>query len=443
MSKSQKLGAREAALMILNQVEQDKAYSNLQLNKVLKNNEISGQEAALVTELVYGTIQHKNTLDYFIQKRVKQPLRKLQLWVLNLLRISFYQMHYLDRIPDHAVVNEAVSIAKKMGHRGISGMVNGVLRSTIREADTFTFTDFSSDVERIAITMSHPTWLVQRWIEQYGMVKTEKICDSNNQSPSVSIRVNTLKHTRDAYVHQLQEQNLSAFSSPLSPQGIVLSNAGNMTHSIGYEQGDYSIQDESSMLVAEIVDPKPGMKVLDACAAPGGKTTHLAEKMQDEGEIWANDIHEHKIKLIDQQVNRLQLKCIHTQVGDALELVNVFPKKSFDRILLDAPCSGFGVIRRKPDIKWAKSEEDIKEIAKLQRKLIESLSTLLKDDGYFIYSTCTIEKSENEEIIKYFLAEHSDFTLDTSSPWLSQGKIQIFPQDYHSDGFFIARLRKK
>lgn len=443
MNKSVRQNARLAALKVLDEVEERGAYSHLAVNNTLRQGQWPEQEAGLLTELVYGTIQRKNTLDYFIRKRVKQPLSKLQLWVLNLLRISFYQLHFLDRIPAHAIVNEAVTIAKKRGHKGISGMVNGVLRNAIREKDTFDWEAFSQPAEKIALIHSHPQWLVERWMDQYGETVTEAMCQANNQPPKSSIRVNLLRHSREEYLAQLIEQGIDAAPSALSRQGVVINRAGNLANRSGYREGNYSIQDESSMLVADILDPHPDMKVLDACAAPGGKTTHLAELMGDRGEIWANDIHSHKIHLIEEQLRRLQLSCIRTITGDALKLNDRFDVGSFDRILLDAPCSGLGVIRRKPDIKWSKKASDIDGISRLQVQLLSCMAPLLKSGGRMVYSTCTVEKSENEQVIEQFLAAHPQFALDQESPLLTNGMRQIYPQEYLSDGFFIAKLKKR
>ena len=267
-----------------------------------------------------------------------------------LLRLSFYQLHYLDRIPDHAVVSEAVNIAKRRGHQGISGMVNGVLRAIIRSKDELTLPAALGDVKRIALSHSHPEWLVRRWIRQLGAELTEQICAANNEPPHVSIRANARRRSRLELLAQLQASGLSAEASALAQAGILVQGAGNMALVPGFQQGDFSIQDESSMLVAEALDPRPGMKVLDCCAAPGGKTAHIAEKMDDVGQIWACDLHEHKQKLIADQAERLGLSSIQTLVMDAAKLDEHFAAESFDRILLDAPCSGLGVIRRKPDL---------------------------------------------------------------------------------------------
>ncbi|ULL17408.1 16S rRNA (cytosine(967)-C(5))-methyltransferase RsmB [Paenibacillus sp. H1-7] len=430
--------AREAALDVLVRTEQDRSYSNLLLHQTIQKYRLDKSDAALATEIVYGTIQRLNTIDYFLEKFVAKGMAKLQPWVHSLLRLSFYQMYYLDRIPDHAIVNEAVNLAKKKGHQGISGMVNGVLRNVIRQKDTLQIPDNLPAAERISLVHSHPKWLVSRWLRQLGEAMTEQICEANNMPPRVSIRANTMKLGRNELVELLQQADLQAEPSDLAPAGVIVKGAGNMALTPWFAEGLFSIQDESSMLVAEAVDPRPGEKVLDCCAAPGGKTMHMAEKMEDNGQVWACDVHEHKAKLIQEQANRLGLKSVKTLTADARTLTERFEEESFDRILLDAPCSGLGVIRRKPDMKWSKLEQELDDICVIQRELLNEVHKLLRPGGILVYSTCTIEHNENEGMVQAFLRDHPEFEwADEQEP------IQIYPYEHQSDGFFIAKLRKR
>lgn len=449
------LSARGVALQVLTSVEQEGAYSNLQLNEALQRADLSGADSGLATELVYGTISRRNTIDYFLNKYVQKGIGKLEVWVRNLLRLSFYQIYYLDRIPDHAAVSEAVKIAKKLGHQGISGMVNGVLRNVLRNLDKLVVPANLPVISRIALEHSHPEWLVKKWVKWLGEDKTEDICEANNVPPANSVRVNTTVITRDELIEKMKDAGLDVVPSKLAQDGIVVRSGGNVALTSWYTNGLLSIQDESSMLVAQALDVKPNMNVLDCCAAPGGKSCHIAERLEGTGKVIANDVHPHKAKLIEDQANRLGLKQVECQIGDAGLLGEQFTKESFDRILLDAPCSGLGVIRRKPDLKWVKTEEDIANIAQLQAELLHAVSDLLKPGGILVYSTCTMEPSENNEIIESFLIKNSNFSLEME-PFLSelpnarqecqksseQG-LQIFPDDYHSDGFYIARLRKQ
>ncbi|OAZ48395.1 16S rRNA (cytosine(967)-C(5))-methyltransferase RsmB [Paenibacillus polymyxa] len=449
--KTRKQTAREVALDVLTGVEQEGAYSNLELNRRLQQAGLSASDVGLTTELVYGTVARRNTLDYFLNKFVQKGTAKLQPWVRSLLRMSVYQLVYLDRVPDHAVVSEAVTIAKRRGHQGISGMVNGVLRSMLREPDKLRIPDDLSAEERISLEHSHPQWLVKRWIKQYGADTAEAICKANNEPPAVSVRVNTTMTSRDQLLDEMVAKGIDAVPSPVSPYGIVVRSGGNMALTSWYTDGLLSVQDESSMLVAEAVAPEPGMTVLDCCAAPGGKTAHMAELMKDRGRIVANDLHAHKHQLIHEQANRLGLDAVETVTGDALDLKERYAPASFDRILLDAPCSGFGVIRRKPDLRWSKTAEDVRDITQLQHELLDSVAGLLKPGGILVYSTCTIEPDENEGQLARFLSEHPEYELakDHSFPdvnhemdGIQKGSVQLLPQHFHSDGFYIARLRR-
>ncbi len=448
-----KPGAREAAMDVLTRVEQDQAYSNLLLNQTLEKLKLERQEAALATELVYGTIQRLNTIDYFLGRFAAKGLERLQPWVRSLLRLSFYQIRYLDRIPPHAAVNEAVELAKRRGHAGIAGLVNGILRNVLREKARLTLPEGLPPAEKIALEESHPEWMVKRWLSRYGEEEARAMCRTNNEPPKVSLRVNRLKGGRDALAERLAEAGVETQPSALAPDGLVAVSGGRLGGHPMFAAGEFSIQDESSMLVARVVAPEAGMRVLDCCAAPGGKTVHMAELMEGKGEVVAADLHEHKEALIRDQANRLGLRNIRTVVSDARRLDEKFPAASFDRILLDAPCSGLGVIGRKPDLKWTKTEGDIAEIAGLQRSILQAVHKLLKPGGVLVYSTCTTEPEENAEQVQRFLAAEPGFVLEPFPEGLlpegaaaeagAAGMLQLLPQDYGSDGFFIARLRRQ
>ncbi|MFD1775136.1 16S rRNA (cytosine(967)-C(5))-methyltransferase RsmB [Paenibacillus rhizophilus] len=444
--------ARETALDVLVRVEQEAAYSNLLLNTSLQKAGLSREDAGLATELVYGTISRLNTLDFMLDGFVSKGTNKLQPWVRCLLRMSLYQIVYLDRIPPHAAVNEAVNLAKKRGHQGISGMVNGVLRSALRAGELPALPDGLGDAERIALEHSHPLWMVKDWIRRYGQATAEDICRANNEPPSVSVRVNTTMTTRDKLLEEMLSQGLDAAPSQLSPYGIVVKGGGNLALSSWYRDGILSIQDESSMLVAEAVAPEPGMTVLDCCSAPGGKTSHMAELMKDRGTIIASDLHEHKVSLVQEQARRLGLESVEAIATDALLLAERYSPMTFDRILLDAPCSGLGVIRRKPDLKWSKTPEDVASIGALQRELLQSVSGLLKPGGVLVYSTCTMESFENEETVNDFLRRNPQFAAaDRGTPLGERlgnllspdaAGMQILPHYFGSDGFYIAALQR-
>ena len=450
---------RELAMDTLVKVAQTGAYSNLQLNRTLQDAELQRADAGLVTELVYGTIQRQATLDYWLGRFVSKGLHKLEPWVHQLLRMSAYQLLYLDRIPAHAAVNEAVTIAKKRGHSGISGMVNGVLRSIDRGRGELLASEIkhADPVIQIALRHSYPEWLVSRWVAVYGPETAEAICAAGNEHPHSSVRANTLRGSRDEAVLLLKEAGYDAEPSVVAPAGITIHRGGNLADTDGFREGRWTVQDESSMLVAEVVAPKAGMQVLDCCAAPGGKSTHLAELMGGKGKVWANDLHAHKRDLIVTQTERLKLRNVEAITEDALKLADRFKPQSMDAVLLDAPCSGFGVIRRKPEIKWTKTAGDVSDIAAVQQRLLNAVCDLVRPGGVLVYSTCTVEKEENELQVARFLQEHPEFQLDRNWPEAIveqlrkagaigeqfDGQAQLLPQHFDSDGFYIARMVKR
>ncbi|UJW58203.1 16S rRNA (cytosine(967)-C(5))-methyltransferase RsmB [Bacillus sp. A116_S68] len=453
MTNQKKRGnVREAAVDILLKIEKNQAYSNLLINDTIKKMTVPAIDVPLLTELVYGTVQYQKRLDFYLQAFSKKPLVKLDKWVLVLLRMTVYQLVFLDRIPDHAAINEAVEIAKSRGHKGISGMVNGILRSMLR-GDLPDYHLIDDEVERMAVETSHPEWLLKRWIEQYGKDKAHLIATANLATPVQSVRVNKVRISKQEVIALLKEDGLEIEESELIPESLRIKR-GSVVKTSAFKQGLVTIQDEGSMLVAKILAPNPTERVLDACAAPGGKSTHLAELMNDTGDIISVDIHAHKVKLIEQQKDRLQLKAIQGMVSDARELKESFPNEQFDKILVDAPCSGLGVIQRKPDLKWSKQSADVNRLAMIQDEILEKVWPLLKKNGRLVYSTCTIDQEENEDVVERFVKRHHDAEFDdTFSERLPElirdhkepltGMVQLFPGEFGTDGFFISSLIKK
>jgi 16S rRNA (cytosine967-C5)-methyltransferase len=436
---------RDAALSILMEINNNQAYSNLLLHRTIKKYNIETKDRALLTELTYGTLQHRMTLDYYLEPFVRG---KLDGWVRELLRMSLYQIVYLTKIPPHAVVHEAVEIAKRRGHKRIAPTVNGILRSVLRKG-VRSLENLEDGVAKIAIETSHPEWLIERWIELYGEEDAIAMAHENNNPASVTMRVNTAKTTVDEAIAALKAEGIEVRRGEVVPESLI-SESGNPSNTDSFKKGLITIQDESSMLPVNALDVEPGMKVLDMCAAPGGKTTHIAEKMNDEGEVYAHDIHAHKIKLIQSNAERLGLESIIPKSGDSRELVNLYGESSFDRILLDAPCSGFGVIRRKPEIKYVKNENDIKGLLTIQSELLDTAEKLLKPNGIIVYSTCTVEHEENRGMVEKFLEKHKNIEL-IPLPNLHENKklsiendtLQVLPQHFGGDGFFVAAFRKK
>ncbi|MGJ9458808.1 16S rRNA (cytosine(967)-C(5))-methyltransferase RsmB [Oceanobacillus sp. CF4.6] len=441
---------RNTILDMLLRIEKDSGFSHLLINNEIKSKRIPEKDEGLMTEIVYGTLQRKITLDYYLDRFVKNN-KKMDQWVRMLLRMSLYQMVYLDKVPDHAIIHEAVEIAKQRGHKGISSLVNGVLRSAQRSGVPDTAT-IENPAKRLSVETSHPEWLVDRWIANYGYETAKAMCEANITRKLSSIRVQPMKITREKAIQLLTEQGFEVSKSAFSLQGIIV-DKGNILNTALFRDGYVTIQDQSSMLVGEMLDAKPGMHILDGCSAPGGKVTHIAEKMQNEGMIHAYDLHSKKIKQVDDKAALLNLSIIDANPGDARELGKLHEKESFDRILIDAPCSGLGVIRGKPEIKYDKKEEDIQRLSVIQLDILENVAPLLKSNGLLIYSTCTVDVEENENVVKRFLANHLDFQVDEEffetlpsdlkdSRGITENGLQLFPQDYQTDGFFLTRLKK-
>lgn len=446
---SSKKNVRNAAVQLLETIEKNQAYSNLLLNSTIEKNEISKVDVGLLTEIVYGTLQRKMTLDFYLKPFIEKN-KKLQSWVVNLLRITVYQMVYLDKIPDRAAIFEAVEIAKHRGHKGIAGLVNGVLRS-IQRNGLPSLDTIADPAERIAIETSHPLWLVKRWISQFGEEKTREMCEVNLTAPLQTGRVNLTRISREECLSLLEDEGFEVEASPIIPEAIKCLR-GNLASSKAFSYGLLTIQDESSMLAAYALGIKEEQVILDACAAPGGKSSHIAEKLANSGKVISLDLHEHKVKLIKSNAERLGLENIEAMKMDSREAGEHFENDSVDRILLDAPCSGLGVMRRKPDMKYTKQEKDLSQLQSIQLSLLESVAPLLKQDGTLVYSTCTVDKEENQEVIEKFLQKHQEFEGDINlaermpeavRPLINGYDVQVLPQDFGSDGFYIACLRKK
>jgi|SRR5690554_3310365 len=440
MNGLNKMTIRKYALDIINQVLNEGAYSNLLLSETIKNNKFNNKDIGLLTELVYGTIQYKITLDYYLGKFIGD--KKIPNNVRNILNMALYQKIYLDKIPNHAIINEAVNLTK-LNNNKHAGFVNGVLRNFVRKG--IPKIDIDDKITELSIKTSHPYWLVKMWTKQYNFNTAKKICLINNIPPFQFARLNFFKDKRENIIKKLNDLNITYEETNID-EGIFLEN-DNIANTTLYKSGYVNVQDLSSMYASKILDPKPGEKVIDVCSAPGGKSTHIAEIMNDNGEIIACDIHEHKIKLIEFNKKRLGLNSIKPMLVDARKLTKEFKKSSFDRVLVDAPCSDFGVIRRKPEIKHNKKPSDIDEIIILQKEIIDEAVKLVKSGGTLVYSTCTINKKENEKMVDYILNNYPEFVLN-SEPFEKlklgdKGYLQLIDQVKGADIFFIACFKKK
>lgn len=441
-----KANARKVALDILNAIEMEEAYSNLAIQEALRKNPLKVEDKRLVSRLVYGVLERRMKLDYCIQKYSKTKLKKIQLRVLNILRLAVYQIEYMERIPNSAAVNEAVKLTKKVNFKS-SGFVNGVLRAYLRGGGCVIDPAKMEALDRLAIEYSHPKWLVERWIQQWGEEATENLLEANNTPAELTLRVNPLKGTREELVAMLESEGVQFTESPFLEEALVVKRMGekSIEEMGGFKQGKFSVQDRSSMLVGHVVNPQSGQIVMDVCAAPGGKTTHLAERMKDQGRIIAFDIHPHKIDLIQANANRLGLNAIEAECWDATQLYADYVEQA-DRVLVDAPCSGLGIIRRKPEIRYTKTVDDIHNLKAVQLEILNTSAKYVKKNGQLIYSTCTIDIEENSRNIQRFLDQNPNFELDDLNSDIPSDLrqptkyLQIMPGEHDLDGFFIARF---
>lgn len=442
--------ARALSLEILNRIDSTDAYADILIEEAFKRHPLKDVDKRLVTELVYGVLRWRERIDWIISlfSSVKPP--KMERDILNILRLGVYQLLFLDRIPVSAAVNESVKLAKIIGRRQGS-FVNAVLRAIDRGRDNITYPDLASDpIRHISIKYSHPEWLVRRFISELGVDEAIRLCQANNEAPPLTVRVNSTAISREELLLRLSEAGYDAAVAAFSPSALNLKAAGNVTAVPGFMEGLFTFQDEASQLISFILDPQPGEKVLDACAAPGGKASHIAELMADAGEVVALDIRHKGVKKIEENIKRLGLKSVRTKVLDASKPLD-FEEGEFDRILLDAPCSGTGVLRRHPEGKWQKREKNISEVTGRQRALIENLSRYLKPRGVMVYSVCSVLKEEGEKVVDAFLASHKDFILEPALPKSEDagqrlvcngGFFKVYSHTYGMDGFFAAKLRK-
>lgn len=416
------MNAREKCHQILCEIMLNKQYANLVLRKELNN--FSDADKALMTNIVYGTMQNYLYLRYQWEYMADKKMPK-DMGIL--MDMSLYQLIFMDKLPDYAIVNESVEAAKKLHKGHYASMINALLRRFIRDGLKEVE---GSEIEKLSILTSHPVWLIQMWNKQYGFDITKKICQDNQKTPRLACRVNTLKTTNEKILFD----NPRFMEGKLSKDALIY-DSGNIADTKEYLSGQITIQDEASQCVALLLDPKENECILDACSAPGTKTTHIAQLMKDHGKIVALDLHEHRVSLIENSCRRLSVHCVEARQMDATHCQTYFEKESFDRILVDAPCSGYGVMKRKNDIKVHMESNDMDEIIQIQKKILESVSSLLKQNGVLVYSTCTLNKKENEKQIEAFLKNHEEYEC------LSMRTI--FPFEFDCDGFFMAKLIKK
>ena len=439
------MDAREIALKVINDVTNNKAYANIALVREINRHKISDQDRRFVTELVYGTIKAGKTLDWIIGHYVTRSLDKVAPIILNILRMGMYQIFFLSKVPVSAACNQAVELTKKYGHAGTVKFVNAVLRNAGRGTDKVVYPDREKDIlSFLSLKYFHPQWMVARWLKRLGPKATEELCQINNVTPLLSLRTNTLKVTREELLDILAKEGVSAEPSRWTPEGIVCHSYPALSTLKSLNEGLFQIQDESSMLVAHVLSPEPGEFIIDACGAPGGKSTHIAALMENKGRVLSTDIYDHKLALTNENAKRLGISIIETQALDATTLGDKYLRQA-DRVLVDAPCSGLGVLRRKADSRWRKTESMFKDLPVLQKAILKSAAACVKIGGTLVYSTCTTEPEENQDIIDSFLLDNQDFTLQHAGQFFPSEEhkgemVQLWPHIDQVDGFFISRL---
>jgi 16S rRNA (cytosine967-C5)-methyltransferase len=448
------MNARAIAMHTLMQVVRRGSFPDVLLDIYFKEHpKLDSRDRALVTELVYGVLRWQGRLDWIINQQIKMKPDKVDLTVRLILRLAVYQLLFLDRIPAAAAVHEAVELAKASQPEHVVRFVNGVLRAISRRSTVLKKADLEGSAEhRLSIHYSYPVWLVQHWLTLLGAEETESFCQASNQIPPTTIRVNTLKTTVAAIAGSLKGLGFLVESGKFVPAALHLRSIRTDLSSLDqYERGEFQVQDEASQLIAHLLQPQPGERILDGCAGLGAKSTHLAQLMENQGKIVALDNQGWKLTRLMENAQRLEVSCIEPVEMDVFELEPSGGGMSFDRILLDAPCTGLGVIRRNPDIKWKVKPKDFRRLHLVQKQMLERVAPLLKPGGVLLYATCTVSKEENEETVQALLVEHPDYQLESARPYLPAGSagvltrggaVQTWPHRHGIDGFFAARLRR-
>ncbi|MBA3011100.1 MAG: 16S rRNA (cytosine(967)-C(5))-methyltransferase RsmB [Proteobacteria bacterium] len=398
---------------------------------------MSRQDRNLCNAIVFGVLRNRGYLDFIIRSFSKKSIERLDEPVLYILRIGLFQLVFLDRIPAFAAINTSIELAKNQTNIGAQGFINAVLRNAEKNRHTLALPDADKNgAAHICVHYSMPAWLTKRWVAAYGYEKSLSLCKAINTIPPITLRTNTLKINRNDLGALLETQEFNIGYTEQSPDGIYISNPGKPVNEIdGFDQGFFQVQDEAAQLVSQILAPKPLETILDACAGLGGKTCHLAQLMNNQGSIVAADMESHKLDSLGAECLRLGIKNIQVQQINLLTATLNDFSGYFDKVLLDAPCSGLGVMRRNPDTKWKQTLKDVLRMAAQQKKMLNSAANFVKPGGILVYAVCSCEPEENEQVIEAFLQKRKDYSLDTS--------FKTYPLAHHMDGFFVARLKRQ
>ena len=442
---------RELALDILVKVDQRMSHADVLLDYALTHGNLKRRDRALLTEMVYGTLRWRGRIDWVAERFLSQPLTKMKARLRNILRLTLYQLLFLSKVPEYAAVNEGVVLAKQWnGQRG-GALVNAVARKILREKESISFPSAEENPEKhLAVMWSHPEWLVRLWQDYLPGEDIADLLAANNRKAFVTLRVNSMRTDRDALLEKLRAEGVSAVPCHWSPQGMKVRAPSTVERLPGFREGLFQVQGEASQMVGFLLDPQPHETVLDACAAPGGKTTHLAELMTDLGEVVAVDASARELEKLKENVQRLELASIRVFHVDVAQGLPPSCPQTYDRILVDAPCSGLGTLRSHPEAKWQRKTSDVKRLAELQSKILQRVVRYLKPGGILVYATCTLTMDENEGVVKEFLQREKGMILEDAASILpgdakgmTRGKFFLaLPHKHDTDGFFAARIRR-
>jgi len=451
---------REIVLKVLFKIDSKKGYINIILNELLEKNRVTTRDAAFINQITYGVVRNRNKLDWVISQFSIKDLSETPIWIRNILRMGVYQLLFLDKVPDYAVCNESVQLAKKYGNPKISKFINSILRNIIRNRENIYWPHKDREPALyISVVYSHPYWIIERWLKRFGFENTVKICKANNKIPTLVVRTNTLKVSRIELKEILEKEGILVKEGIFTEEALYIKGVSNITKSSTYKEGLFQIQDEASILVSHLVAPLPGEFIIDICSAPGGKTTHLAQLMNNQGTVLAIDKNKARILMVEENCQRLGIKIVKTKLNDDTKLDINFLNKA-DKVLVDAPCTGLGVLRRKPDLKWqAYNLKRFQRLSKLQIQILSTASNYSKIGGKLIYSTCSTEPEENEEVVSEFLDKNGNFELEGLNEFIKERKLKVFKLNQNNqkkffqiypglsnldlDGFFMAKMIRK
>lgn len=439
------MSPRQHVIKLIDLWETSETYADVLLENLFEQSKISSKDRALIQEIFFGVIRWQKRINWIIEQFFKGSYRKSPRFVRSILQSSLYQLIYLERIPDYAIINEAVRIAKSKGGRYWAGKINAILRNYLKNQNSIIFPDLNkSPVKAISILYSHPEWLVDRWLKRWGRDETIALCSANNERPSISLRVNCLKISTDLLIKKFNKLGITVSKSKYNKNFLRTNSLPNLSQFELFQQGLFSIQDESAGLACQLLGAKPGERIIDLCAAPGGKTTYLTELGENKTVVHSIDQHVPRLKLICENLKRLGFSDSRLILADGRN----FSCKPVEKVLVDAPCSGLGVLSKRVDLKWRRKPEQMDELTKLQMQLLENAASLVKSGGVITYSTCTIEPQENEEIVAQFIKNNKRFQIDSAKKYIpknfvsTEGYVSTFPHKHGMDGSFAAKIIK-